>query len=630
MLPSPSVYDPSSVVVFITCAVGFFSLLALLPKHTQSNLILSSTNASEFIDRKRGVSIAASVSISSEITPAPRSRRVSVAASVSYSPQSTETQVDINPTETIAKEPCQTCQHVPVVYMLPIVLPCACHAYVGPQILPPQCCVNFPDCSCRVNTLQTNHVSQYPEAVPIDVPTKNLDSKLTAKKKFVEMPDLIQLPAANNTEGTRARRDKSLHRARLWIGKSFDRDDVSEEIFVVRIDCRAAEDDNTLSPTSMWDVTITYQEIERLHQDLTDEICGEGIQLPSLQVATSDEHDFYNQRRSAGGCLNLILAPLAKNQFFKVLILQFTMAAPTYKVTYFDSPGRADLARHAFLVGNVPFEDERLTKEQFATVKESLPYSQIPILTINNNIVLAQSQAIGRYAGVIAKLYPLDDPVAACKIDEIINHTEDITQGMIAIYMERRAEVTRLAFYINDIPFEDERLSREEFMKNKSKFPFKQLPTLTIDGECFSQSHAMSRYAGVLSGLYPKEDALGAYRVDEVTAAMIDIVDKILPSIKEEDENKKCEMRKDLANETLPCWFSCLEERLKCASSGQYLLGDKMTIADLELYCMRCAMRSGHLEGIPKTILDDYKRWNEIADCVGKCSKVQEWKSKQH
>ncbi|OQS02778.1 glutathione S-transferase, partial [Thraustotheca clavata] len=85
-----------------------------------------------------------------------------------------------------------------------------------------------------------------------------------------------------------------------------------------------------------------------------------------------------------------------------------------------------------------------------------------------------------------------------------------------------RAELTRLALYIAGIPFEDERLTREEFAVRKPTLPFKQAPTLTIDGEVFAQSHAMARYAGRLGGLYPS-DPLAAYRVDEVIASSDDL-----------------------------------------------------------------------------------------------------------
>ncbi|KDO28122.1 hypothetical protein SPRG_20280 [Saprolegnia parasitica CBS 223.65] len=89
-----------------------------------------------------------------------------------------------------------------------------------------------------------------------------------------------------------------------------------------------------------------------------------------------------------------------------------------------------------------------------------------------------------------------------------------------------RAELTRLALFLHDIPFEDERVSYAEFMARKPTLPFQQLPTLTVDGEVFAQSHGMARYIGHLTGLYPTSNPLGAYRVDEIVAASGDMMSR--------------------------------------------------------------------------------------------------------
>ncbi|EQC33716.1 hypothetical protein SDRG_08819 [Saprolegnia diclina VS20] len=189
-----------------------------------------------------------------------------------------------------------------------------------------------------------------------------------------------------------------------------------------------------------------------------------------------------------------------------------------------------------------------------------------------------------------------------------------------------RAELTRLALFLHDIPFEDERISYNEFMARKPSLPFQQLPTLTVDGEVFAQSHGMARYVGHLTGLYPMSDPLGAYRVDEVLAASDDIVNKLIPSLFERDMEKKLAMRKALAAETLPTLYACLEARLVAANAkGPFLLGETLSLADIELFVMRLSMRSRHMDGIPTTICDKYPRWNAIADAVAVLPKVQAW-----
>ncbi|KDO28124.1 hypothetical protein SPRG_20282 [Saprolegnia parasitica CBS 223.65] len=324
----------------MACALGFFSLLSLLTASTPPL-------ATElFVDRKRGVSISASVSYSADEPVNTRTRRVSVAASVSYNADdastrarrvsvaasvstgahtTTESTFELGPEDAVpsskhANMPCATCQHVPVVYMLPIVLPCACHTYVGPQILPPTCCVHFPHCDCASTVPRKLHqlpsspmaamsvppeylsrrLEDYPMAIPTD---KAVYEKTDVFKPTpLTVPELIPLPSAAPTEpsATRPRRDRSLFRARLWIGKAFEHEDGCDDaVYVMRVDCRTADDANVLSPTSMWDVTVTYQEFERLYQALIDEVDGEPVAIPALELSTLDEEDLWHRRRTA-------------------------------------------------------------------------------------------------------------------------------------------------------------------------------------------------------------------------------------------------------------------------------------------------------------------------------------------
>jgi hypothetical protein len=47
------------------------------------------------------------------------------------------------------------------------------------------------------------------------------------------------------------------------------------------------------------------------------------------------------------------------------------------KLTYFDIKGVAESIRLAFTVGDIRFEDERLTREQFTALKPTLPFLQV-------------------------------------------------------------------------------------------------------------------------------------------------------------------------------------------------------------------------------------------------------------
>ena len=87
-----------------------------------------------------------------------------------------------------------------------------------------------------------------------------------------------------------------------------------------------------------------------------------------------------------------------------------------------------------------------------------------------------------------------------------------------------RAEVTRLALYMSDIPFNNyviEGRERDDFKKtgilpNNKIAPFKQLPVLDVDGKIFAQTGAIARFCGKLSGLYPKDDDFAAASIDQI------------------------------------------------------------------------------------------------------------------
>ena len=68
-----------------------------------------------------------------------------------------------------------------------------------------------------------------------------------------------------------------------------------------------------------------------------------------------------------------------------------------------------------------------------------------------------------------------------------------------------RAEVTRLALVISETPFEDNRISFQEFGETQSSFPFNAVPILEVDGEALTQSSTISRYVGKLTNLYPED-----------------------------------------------------------------------------------------------------------------------------
>ena len=211
---------------------------------------------------------------------------------------------------------------------------------------------------------------------------------------------------------------------------------------------------------------------------------------------------------------------------------------------------------------------------------------------------------------------------------------------MIKIYYSHtpfwRAEVLRVSLFISNIPFEDVRISREEFINmiktgylpNGKKVPFHQLPVIEVDGEIIGQTGAIARYCGKISNLY-SNDNLNAAKIDQIIDAATDITNLVSPTIREKDEQKKIEDRLLLKNKLLPRWFRYLENILS-ESTSDWFVENKMTIADIAMWRLLGWLISGIIDGIPTTIVDSYPKLKNIHTNVHHHPKVQEWMLKTY
>ncbi|XP_049856604.1 glutathione S-transferase-like [Schistocerca gregaria] len=72
--------------------------------------------------------------------------------------------------------------------------------------------------------------------------------------------------------------------------------------------------------------------------------------------------------------------------------------APKYKLTYFPIMALGEPIRFLLSYGKAEFEDERCENEKWPSVKESMPFGQVPVLEIDGKRTW-QSLAICRYLG---------------------------------------------------------------------------------------------------------------------------------------------------------------------------------------------------------------------------------------
>ena len=107
------------------------------------------------------------------------------------------------------------------------------------------------------------------------------------------------------------------------------------------------------------------------------------------------------------------------------------------KLTYFNIAGRGEASRLILSYGNIPFEDERVEFSDLPKLREerNLPFSQLPVLKINDDEVLAQSHAIETYAAKLAGIYP-QDPLEAARADMMMNAINDLlNEAVVIVYL---------------------------------------------------------------------------------------------------------------------------------------------------------------------------------------------------
>lgn len=81
---------------------------------------------------------------------------------------------------------------------------------------------------------------------------------------------------------------------------------------------------------------------------------------------------------------------------------------PQLKLSYFDfHGGRAEPIRLALALGGIAFEDHRFTFPEFEEVRKTAPFGQVPVMHVDG-VLVTQSDAMLRYAGKLAGLYPTD------------------------------------------------------------------------------------------------------------------------------------------------------------------------------------------------------------------------------
>ncbi|CAF1149740.1 unnamed protein product [Adineta steineri] len=128
---------------------------------------------------------------------------------------------------------------------------------------------------------------------------------------------------------------------------------------------------------------------------------------------------------------------------------------PSYKLTYFNGRGRAEVSRLIFAAAGEKYEDVRYERErdQWPAHKAEMPLGQMPVLEVDG-VQLPQSNAIARF---LAKQFHLagKDNFEQAKVDAVVDTIDDSFKGFIPTRFEQdpvKKEALAKKFFGEDLP----------------------------------------------------------------------------------------------------------------------------------------------------------------------------------
>ncbi|XP_059179298.1 glutathione S-transferase 1-like [Physella acuta] len=145
---------------------------------------------------------------------------------------------------------------------------------------------------------------------------------------------------------------------------------------------------------------------------------------------------------------------------------------------------------------------------------------------------------------------------------------------------EGRAEVARIILAAAGKTFQDIRCNEDDWLQQKTRAPYGQVPVLEVDGVAFAQSLAINAFLAREFGFYGNTN-LENFKIDEIVHLVNDFMTaatKVLFLTPNQEE--QASGTRELKEETGPRMLGFLEKFLRSSGSG-YFVGDRLTLADI-------------------------------------------------
>jgi glutathione S-transferase len=183
-------------------------------------------------------------------------------------------------------------------------------------------------------------------------------------------------------------------------------------------------------------------------------------------------------------------------------------------------------------------------------------------------------------------------------------------------------EPLRFLLSYGNIPFEDIRITREEWPALKPSMPMGQMPVLEVDGKRAHQSLAMSRFLAKQVGLVGN-DAWEDLQIDTVVDTINDFRLKIAVVSYEPDDDVKEKKLVTLNQEVIPFYLEKLDDIAK--ENDGFFANKKLSWADL--YFVGILDYLNYLT--KKDLTANHANLRRVVDNVMALPQIQEWIAKR-
>ena len=184
-----------------------------------------------------------------------------------------------------------------------------------------------------------------------------------------------------------------------------------------------------------------------------------------------------------------------------------------------------------------------------------------------------------------------------------------------------RAELIRFVFTQAGVPYEDIRLTSEQWAEFKPKTPYGQMPVLEVDGKMLAGSGPIERFLAEQYGL-AGSNAFENADIASILDVIVDLGQRLIQYFYEKDEARKAELKKGLEETHIPKYLGALEKRAAANNSADgWIYGAKVTYADFGVYLEGAYL----LKVMSQNVLDNYPALKKLRESVEKLPNIAKW-----